>query len=322
MPLDLTLEAPARSWALLGLLALAVVAVVLAVRHRRSEAYADAALRPSVRRGGRDWVRTLSALAFALGVLVLTTGFARPSVKSEVGERHAVVVIALDTSTSMEVDDVKPNRFTAAKETAKAFIRGLPAGIDVGLVGYDASVSLVAAPTSDHEQAAAAVDTLTLKGGTAMGDALQLSLKAALDDLRDSDGTLPSPPPARIVLLSDGGNTTGSPLDDAIAAAADDQVPVSTIALGTESGVGKVFDGRSVTAPVDYTALASVASGTGGKEYHAAGEAQLKAIYADIGSQIVKRLQRHDVSDLFAGAGVALLALAAVPSLLLRGRLL
>lgn len=325
VPASFSFDAPARLWVLLLLAGLAVAAVTLRVRRRRdAEAYASAELRGSVASRLSPWPRRLGVLGFALATLVLTTGFARPSIEAKVGRDHAVVMIALDTSTSMQVDDVKPNRFEAAKATAQEFIRGLPDTVDVGLVGYNATATLVAAPTSDHEAVARAVDTLTMKGGTAMGDALSLSLESALRDLQD-DGSAPDTgraPAARLVLLSDGGNTAGSPLQEAVTAAADAQVPVSTIALGTESGEGKVFDGRSVQAPVDYTALQSVADGTGGTAYRAAASAQLSEIYDDIGAEVVTRTERKDISTTFAGVGLALLALVAVPTLVWSGRLL
>ncbi|RKS73742.1 Ca-activated chloride channel family protein [Motilibacter peucedani] len=325
MPSSFSLEAPGRLWALLGLVALVVAAAVLAARRRRgTDAYAVPALRASAAPRASAWPRRVLAAVFGVAVLVLTTGFARPSVEAKVGHQHAVVMIALDTSTSMEVDDVSPNRFAAAKETAKEFIRKLPSTIDVGLVGYNATAALVAAPTSDHEQVAAAVDTLTMKGGTAMGDALELSLDAALRDLASAGATKDdgSPPAARLVLLSDGGNTTGSPLESAIQDVADAQVAVSTIALGTESGEGKVFDGRQVTAPVDYSALQQVADGTGGTAYRAADADRLSQVYSDIGTQVVTRTERKDVSTAFAGAGLGLLALVAASSLIWSGRLL
>jgi Ca-activated chloride channel family protein len=75
-----------------------------------------------------------------------------------------------------------------------------------------------------------ALDRPVLTGGTAIGDAVQSALDAvvSLDDQAAQE-----PPPARIVLLSDGANTAGSPLDTAARAAVDAGVPVSTIAYGT-----------------------------------------------------------------------------------------
>nr|WP_269204580.1 VWA domain-containing protein [Motilibacter deserti] len=253
----------------------------------------------------------------------MTTAFARPSVVATSKDERAVVVIALDTSTSMQVDDVAPNRFTVAKQTAQAFIRELPDDIDVGLVAYSASARLVATPTADHESVATAVDTLSMDGGTAMGSALQLSLDAALRSLglTAASAAAGDPPAARLVLLSDGDSTTGTPVDEAVSAVADAQIPVSTIGLGTESGQGTVFDGREVTAPVNFALLQQIADGTGGTAYRAAGAAELQDVYTDIGQQIVPKTERKDVSDAVAGIGLVLLMGTALPSLVWFGRL-
>lgn len=71
---------------------------------------------------------------------------------------RAVVVIALDTSSSMMATDVAPDRFTAAQVAVTAFVRDLPAQVGVGLVAHNATATLVAAPTSEHEDVATAID--------------------------------------------------------------------------------------------------------------------------------------------------------------------
>jgi Ca-activated chloride channel family protein len=308
---DLSFAAPGRLWLLVPLVAvLALTPLVLHQRRRRAEPYADAELMPSVAPFRAGWRRPLAALGLGLGTLALTTAFAQPQVLAENAKNRAVVMIALDTSTSMLATDVAPDRFTAAKQAAQAFIRELPAQIDVGLVGYNANAVLAAAPTAKHEEVAAAVDRLTMSGGTAMGDALAMSLRAVLQGVQGN----PADPAARIVLLSDGDNTTGTPLDDAVAAVADANVPVSTIAYGTPNGV-VVANGRTYQVPVNKATLAGIASATGGIAYDAASASELGAVYADIGSQLVKDTARVDVADVVAGGALALLLLTAVPSL-------
>jgi Ca-activated chloride channel family protein len=308
---DLTFAAPARLWLLVPLVAaLALTPLVLRLLRRHEEPYADAELMDSVAPHRAGWRRPLAAAGLALATVALTTAFARPQVLAENAKDRAVVMIALDTSTSMLATDVSPDRFTAAKTAAKAFIRELPAQIDVGLVGYNVNAVLAAAPTSEHERVAAAVDKLTMSGGTAMGDALTMSLRAVLQGAQSGGGD----PAARIVLLSDGDSTTGSPLADAVTAAADAKVPVSTIAYGTQDGI-VVANGRTYHVPVNKATLQGVADGTGGIAYDAASAVQLDEVYADIGSQLVKDTARQDVADLVAGGALALLLLTAVPSL-------
>src|SRR3954470_6270611 len=307
----ISFAAASRLWLLLPLVVVAVAGLVLLGRRRRTEEpYAEPALMPAVapRRSGWRW--PAAAAGLALATVGLTTAFARPQVLAENAHERAVVMIAIDTSTSMLAQDVNPDRFTAAKSAAKTFIRGLPAQIDVGLVGYNAKATLAATPSSKHEEVAAAVDRLTLSGGTAMGDALELSLRTAMRGVQTGSGKSA----VRVVLLSDGDSTTGTPIDDAIASAVDAKVPVSTIAYRTAGGT-VVSGRRNFQVPLNPETLARVANGTGGKAYDAATASQLNSVYDDIGTQIVTDTAREDIADTVAGAGLVLLLLTAVPSL-------
>jgi Ca-activated chloride channel homolog len=307
---DFAFAEPHRLW-LLALLAAVVVAglVIRRIQNRRAQPYAEPAMMPSVLPRRAGWRRPLAAVGVGLAAVALTTAFARPQVLAKNAHQRAVVVVALDTSTSMLATDVAPDRFTAAKVAAKAFIRELPAQIDVGLVAYNASAVLVAPPTAQHEQVATAIDTLGLSGGTAMGDALRTALGAVLRGVAASDN-----PAARIVLLSDGGTTTGSPLADAVSAAAAAHVPVSTIAYGTADGV-VISNGHTFKVPVDTASLAAVADGTGGTAYRAASAADLRSVYSDIGTQLVTDTARSDIADGFAGVALLLLLGTTIPSL-------
>ncbi|MDT7548488.1 MAG: Ca-activated chloride channel [Actinomycetota bacterium] len=307
---DFAFAEPRRLW-LLAVFAAVVIAGFLVRRtlSRRAEPFAQPAMMPSVLPHRAGWRRPVAVLGIALAAVTLTTAFARPQVLAKHAHARAVVVVALDTSSSMLATDVTPDRFTAAKVAAKAFIRELPAQIDVGLVAYNATAVLVAAPTAQHEQVATAIDGLGLSGGTAMGDALQASLAAVLRGAAASDN-----PAARIVLLSDGGSTAGSPLDDAVSAAAAAHVPVSTIAYGTADGV-VISNGHTFPVPVDTATLAAIASATGGTAYRAASAADLRSVYSDIGTQLVTDTARSDIADGFAGVALLLLLGTALPSL-------
>lgn len=316
---DPSFDAPARLWVLAALAAVAVGLLLLRRSRRRSgEAYAEDALRASAAPHRLGWRRPVAAGGLALAVVALTTAFARPSVLAEGARDRAVVVVALDTSSSMTATDVAPDRFTAAQAAAQAFVRDLPANIDVGLVAYNATATLVTPPTDEHETVATAVDGLTMSGGTAAGDALATALNAVLAELDAAADD--AQPAARIVLLSDGDSTVGTPLAEAVEIVVAARVPVSTIGYGTQDGV-VVANGVTYQVPVNLTALQQVADATGGTAYAASTADQLREVYDDIGSALVAETEREDVADLFAGLGLVLLVGTAVPTLVWTSRL-
>ena len=317
---DLSFDAPGRFWVLAACAVLGLVArAVLRHRRRGGERYAEPALLASVAPHRMGWRRPVTAAGLALAVAAMTAAFAGPSVAGEQPRERAVVMVALDASTSMLATDVAPDRITVAKAAAAEFIRDLPDEVQVGLVAYNATATLVAAPSRDHEQVADAVADLPLTGGTAAGDGLLLSLDAALAALGPAAGD--AEPAARIVQLADGDTTTGTSLEDATRTVAAARVPVSTIAFGTPAAT-LVLGGVTYDVGVDLAALREVAEATGGRSYDAFSAADLREVYADIGSALVREPGREDVSDLFAGLGLALLFGTAVPSLLWSSRLL
>ncbi len=308
-----------RLWGLVAVACLAVAAVAGLVLARRDRAaFASPALQASVLPATRVFRRALPLAALLVGLALATVAWARPQVLAEQARERSIVLVTLDTSTSMLADDVQPSRILAATRAAQSFVRGLPAQVDVGLVFYNANVRLVAAPTPDHEKVARALDDPGLSGGTALGDAVLTGLRALPPEFRRSaDG---EPPAARIVVLSDGGSTTGTDVGVAVQQAVSYGVPVSTIAYGTDSGV-VVQDGTRFPVPVDTVLLTQLADGTSGQAYRAADAGQLAAVYDDIGSRVSRETARRDLAGRFAGGAAGLLALAGLASLLWSGRL-
>ena len=303
---------PARLLVLVAVAALAV-AYVLAqrTRGRYERAWGDEALRASTapQRPGR--LRHLPALLLLASLTAMTVAFAGPRAEVEVARERALVVVAVDTSASMLAQDVEPDRWTAAKSAATDFVRALPEGFDVALVGFAGTAGVVVPATQDVDEVTRAIERLQLSGGTALGDAVLASLSAA--------SVRPAGVPAAVVLLADGGSTVGTPLEEAVASAAEAEVPVTTIAYGTPDGV-VVADGRAVPVPVDEPVLAGLAEDTGGQAYTAATRAELEQVYDSIQARLSTTKQEQDVSARVAGLGLLLLAGAAAP-VLLRSRL-
>jgi Ca-activated chloride channel family protein len=310
--------APTRLWLLLAVLALLVAYVIV---QRRRPAYAvrftELDLLASVVPRSATWRRHLPAGLLLLSLVALTTAFARPQGEVQVPRERATVVVALDTSISMEATDVAPDRITAARESAAAFVGGMPPGFDVGLVSFSGTASLVVPPTRDHELVVSAVRSLQLGPSTAIGEAVFASLEA-VRAVPGEQGQ--EPPPARIVLLSDGTNTVGREVSVAAQVAAEAGVPVSTIAYGTPEGVVQV-QGQLIPVPVDQPALERLAEATGGSSFTAESGEELSAVYDDIASQVGTTTEKREITAAVTGLGLALAVGAAAGSLVWGARI-
>ena len=302
------LDSPERLLLLLAVAGLAAAYVRQQVRRRSlRRSWADDALLASTAPSRPGVLRHLPAALVGLSLVAMTVAVADPRVEREVERRRATVVVALDTSTSMLAQDVAPNRFDAARQAASQFVEQLPEGFDVALVGFAATATLQVPPTADHAAVTRAIAGLDLDGGTALGDAVLVSL-AALGT--PADGAV-----GAVVLLADGGSTAGSPLPDAVQRAAEAGVPVSTIAYGTAEGV-VVSGGVSIPVPVDQPTLAGIAEATGGQAYTAASSGDLAEVLGQVRSRLATTTERQDVSSTVSGVALALLVAAAVAALL------
>jgi len=324
LPDDFAFSAPHRLWLLAGVIALAVAYVVVHARRRQvAQRFASAEmlplLTPTPRRGARTWRHAL-ALLFLAVVVLSTLGAAQPTVPGQEEREQATVIVAIDVSDSMGATDVRPSRIAAAVAAARDFVDDLPASFDVGLVTAGSAPQIIVSPTKAHQDVLDALGTLKLSPGTALGDAIFTSL-AALPKVADPEtqATDPHARAARIVLLSDGVTTTGRPDSEAIAAAKEAGVPVSTIAFGTDDATGQSA-GQTVEVPVDTTALEAIAKGTDGTFFKAATSAQLRSIYDQVDTEITVVDGRKDVAEWFAGAAIVVLLLAVLASMLTTSR--
>jgi Ca-activated chloride channel family protein len=246
---------------------------------------------------------------------LLVVGFARPSAEVRVPRERATVMVAVDVSTSMLAGDVDPDRLTAAKQAARRFADGLPDEFNVGLVAFAGSAAVLVPPGTDrdklHEGIERLAEGITGVQGTAIGEAISTSL-GAVKSLDASAAK--NPPPARIIILSDGANTSGMDPMEAAAEAVAAKVPVHTISFGTPSGFVD-RGGRAIQVPVDGQTLKAVAEETGGGFHEASSSAELRAVYEDIGTSVGYRKERQDISARFIGLGLVLAMGAAAGSL-------
>ncbi|HVL97214.1 MAG TPA: VWA domain-containing protein [Solirubrobacteraceae bacterium] len=309
---------------LVALVALPVAAwaYVRAERGRRA-AFAPPALMASVLPQRPGWRRHAPVALYALAAAVLIVAVARPQVMATVAVEQATVVVVTDRSGSMLARDVAPNRLVAARRAASAFLDALPEKVRVGAVAFNHTAQVIQSPTSDREAVREALSNVDAAGSTATGDAIQSALALIRGSRRPGAA---KPPPAAIVLLSDGKSVRGSDPVVAAQAAREARVPIYTVALGTPGGTieSRRRDGsvRTVPVPPDPQTLREVAERSGGRTFAVADSEKLAQIYEDLGSQVATEKRPRELTGTVAGGALLLMALAALASLRWFGRVI
>ncbi|MBV9594490.1 MAG: VWA domain-containing protein [Actinobacteria bacterium] len=316
------LASPAWLLVLVPVASLGIIYLLQQIRRRRYAArFSAEPLQRFVVPRRPGWRRHLTFVLLLLALAVLSIGVARPTAEVRVARDRATVMLAIDVSRSMKATDVLPDRITAAETAAKQFADQLPPRINLGLVKFAGSASVLVPPTIDRDAFKLAVANLSLDDSTAIGDAIFSSLDSIAAFSKSSTAKGDAPAPARIVLLSDGTSNKGRSVSSAVAAAVAAKTPVSTIAFGTAQGSVDIDGEGSVAVPVDSTTLNEIATETGGSFHTATSAEQLKSVYANIGSQIGYTTARHDIAWRFLAVGALLALAAAASSLLWAGRL-
>lgn len=307
----------------LGLVALYVVVQV--ARQKRMLRFANMELLESVapKRPAR-W-RHLSAILMVLSLVLFTVAMAGPTNDVRIPRNRAVVMLVIDVSQSMRATDVAPSRLAAAQEAAKQFADQLTPGINLGLIAYAGTATVLVSPTTNRDATKAAIDKLQLADRTATGEGIFTALQA-IATVGAVIGGGDEPPPARIVLMSDGKETVPSNPDNpkgayTAARTADDQgVPISTVSFGTKYGYVEINDQRQ-PVPVDDEMLKKIAELSGGNAYSASSLEQLKAVFTSLQEQIGYETIKGDASVGWLRLGSLVLALAALAALLINRRL-
>ena len=281
---------------------LAAVYVLLQRRRkRRVLRFANMGLLEQVADGQkpRRWRHLPVALLLA-ALSLLTVAMAGPTHNVRIPRNRAVVMLVIDVSESMAATDVAPSRIEAARESGKRFADQLTPGINLGLVKFSSGATLLVAPTIDRDQVKRAIDSLVPEPRTATGEGIFAALQAIATAgavMGGGDG----PPPARIVLESDGKETVPPDLDaprgafTAARAAKEQHVPISTISFGTVHGV-VVYEGQEIPVPTDDASLAKIAEISGGNAYQASSLRELNAAYASLDEQIGYQIVRGSPS--------------------------
>lgn len=319
-------------------LAFIVVVIALAVgyvliqrqRHKRMLKFANFELLEKVATDQPSRWRHVPTALGLIGLLLLTVAMAGPTAMKKVPRNRATVMLVIDVSLSMKATDVQPSRVAAAQVAAKRFVDNLTPGINLGLVAFAGTASVLVSPTTNRAEIKTAINNLQLSERTATGEAIFTALQA-IQTLNAVLGGAETPPAARIVMESDGKETVPLNLDDprggftAAREAKSKNVPVSTISFGTTWGTVDIPDGSGgserVPVPVDDDSLRKIANLSGGAFFTASSISDLHKAYDTLEQQIGFEYNRGDASKPWLILGSLVTAAAFGASLLIRQRL-
>jgi Ca-activated chloride channel family protein len=298
---------------------------------------------------GRNWRRHVPPALLLLALSGMLLAAARPMGRVPLPWARTQILLAMDVSLSMRVNDVKPTRLVAAQEAAKLFLRDLPKHIEVGLVTFAGSTQVAQGATLDRGSLVAAIDAFQMQTGTAVGNAIVVSLAELFPDHGIDVGEMTfgrkpqgrslddraKPPPkeitpvapgsydaAAIILLSDGRRTTG--VDTLVAAkmAADRGVRIYVVGLGSVDGEGSTTsEWMPIYLKLDEPTLREVARMTGGEYHHAGTAEKLRSVYETLGSRVQVQTRETELTALVGLAAAAVALAAAMLSMVWFGRI-
>ncbi len=290
------------------------------VRRKRVLRFTNLELLEKVAPKRERWSRHVPAAFLLAALALLTVALAGPTSEQRVPRNRATVMLVVDVSLSMKATDVKPSRLEAAQVAAKSFAEGLTPGINLGLISFAGSATVLVAPTTDRAAVTQSIDGLKLAQSTATGDALVAAM-ASIDSFGKVVGGAEGPPPARIVLMTDGKETVGTrKAFDAAEDAKKAGIPISTISFGTEDGVVDI-EGRQQAVPVDDESMKEIAKISGGEFFKAASAEELRRVYDTLGEQIGYEKKQADASKPWLVLGTLTAMFAAAMALVLGQRL-
>ena len=326
---------PEMLWALIAV-PLLVLLYVWLLRRRKKTAirFANLTLVKEAMGKSAAWRRHLPPALLLVAVSALLFAAARPTAVISLPSQQETIILAIDVSGSMRATDVLPDRITAAKEAAKAFVTELPRSVRIAVVQFAGTAAVVQAPTLSRDDVIAAIDRFQLQRGTATGSGIVLSLATIFPeagiDLSQITGQRNMPPgpndkpkpdftpvqpgsysSAAIIMLTDGQRTTGPDPMEAAKMAADRGVRVYTVGVGTKDGETIGFEGWSMRERLDEETLKSIATMTRAEYFYAGTAADLKKVYQALSTRLVVEKKETEVSALFAVFGALLVMLAA-----------
>ena len=264
-------------------------------RTQRAGVFGNPALLPNMVTARPGWRRVLPVILYLLAATGLLLALARPEATAQVPRDQATIMLVMDYSESMLNTDVSPTRIEAAQQAADAFLEEIPERFQVGLVTFAGAPSVEALPTTDKDVIRNALRNAPLRRGTAVGDALIRALQAS----RPPNLVNNERPPTAVLLLTDGESRSGRPPVTAAEQAREEGVPVFTVAIASQP-------------PQELQQIAEI---SGGQAFSAPTNAELEAVYRDLGTRLTYVEEKRELTSYFMGGAALFLLLGAAASI-------
>ncbi|MBQ6652937.1 MAG: VWA domain-containing protein [Prevotella sp.] len=266
-------------------------------------------------------IMNLPLLLRSLLFLTLLAILARPQTRNSWDNKTVEgidIMMAMDVSTSMLTQDLKPNRLDAAKAVAREFISDRE-NDNIGLTIFAGEAFTQCPMTNDHASLLSLLQNvrtdIAARGLISDGTAIGMGLANAVSRLRESKAKSKV-----VILLTDGSNNMGdiSPMTSAQIAKSLG-VRVYTIGVGTNGvarfpmSVGGTTQYINVSSEIDTKTLTDIAAATDGQFYRATNNKELKQIYKDIDKlektkmNVKKFSKRYEAYQPFAVVALLLL---------------
>jgi Ca-activated chloride channel family protein len=249
-------------------------------------------------------IRFFPEIILSIVIALLLIALARPQRTNEKVEQWTEgidIMIALDISQSMQIEDFKPNRLEAAKDVARDFIKGRKQD-RIGLVVFSGDAFSLAPLTTDYDLLKNYLNDISFEMIESRGTAIGSALAVVTNRMRESESK------SKVcILISDGDNTAGNidPITSAELAGAYN-IKLYTIVVGQEGMVpfGKDFFGRPqmVENTVDESTMRKIAEIGGGEFFRVTDNEALINVFKRIDQYEkaeIKESRFKDTSDFY-----------------------
>lgn len=253
-------------------------------RHYFNQKLPVALVKSDLKNSPLTWIRIIPELILAVVLALILTGLARPQKTNEKVEQWTEgidIMLAIDISQSMQIEDFQPNRLEAAKDVARDFIKGRIQD-RIGIVVFSGDAFSLAPLTTDYDLLNSYLNDISFDMIESRGTAIGSALAVVTNRMRESESK------SKVcILLSDGDNTAGNidPITSAELAAAY-EIKMYTIIVGQEGMVpfGKDYFGRPnmVENTIDETTMRKIAEIGSGEFFRVTDNEALKNVFERI----------------------------------------